>query len=515
MKSIWQQTAVPPRFSPGPLPAQAQTVIIGGGMAGILTSFLLKEAGVESIVLEARQIGGGQTCRTTAKITSQHGLCYDRLIRTLGTDSARLYARANEAAVAEYRRIIAKYGISCHFQELSSCLYTSRSAAALRREAEAAFRLGLPARLSGQTALPFPVKTALYFDRQAQFHPLEFLYTLAGMLRVYENTPVLEISGNTVRTAAGTVRADHVIFACHYPFLRSAGLYFARMHQERSYVLAIRDAFVPDCMYYGTDRDAPSLRSFEGLLLIGGSGHRTGETPPQDCYRALARNGKELGLLPAEAARSCQAVAARWSAQDCMTLDGLPYIGRFSRLHFHWYVATGFGKWGMTGSMAAACLLRDLLLGRENPYAALFSPQRFPLPAVLPSLQKESGHALRSLTARLSSAPPVPPPSAAQEPPRPPFSQIACLAPGEGRIVTYRGRKTGVSLDKDGVPHFVSPYCPHLGCQLTWNATEKTWDCPCHGSRFTCDGRLLDGPAQRGLSRPFQRPRSPHSRTSE
>ncbi len=322
MPSIWSETTqIAPR-PPLPGDLETDTAVIGGGMAGVLTAWLLKEAGVESVVLEAQRLGSGQTRNTTAKITSQHGLIYDKLTRRFGAEQAGQYARVNQRAIAEYRRIVRELAIDCALEERAAYLYSTLDEDALRAEAHAARALGLNAQFTAQTALPFPVKGAVRFEEQAQFHPLRFLAAVAEQVTVYEQTLVLRVDGGRVETDRGTVRARHVVFACHFPFVNAPGYYFARMHQERSYVLALKNAPQLDGMYYGVDPEGLSFRNAGEYLLLGGGNHRTGENSAGGRYELLR-----------QAARRCypdSREAAHWSAQDCITLDGVPYIGVYA-----------------------------------------------------------------------------------------------------------------------------------------------------------------------------------------
>ncbi len=486
MNSLWTETISIPEREALPGDMKTEAAVIGGGLAGILTARLLSESGVRTVVLEADRIGGGQTKNTTAKITSQHGLIYDRLAEQFGMEAAEQYASAGEKAIGEYRRVIKEYGIDCHFTESSACLYSCRKGKAqeaLMREAETAQALGIPAGFTTKTELPFPVTGAVCFHGQAHFHPLEFLKGAAEGLTVYENTLVLSVEGSQVRTGRGTVSAEHVVFACHYPFVNVPGYYFMRMYQERSYVLALdmegpgrRGAFLPEGMYYGVDRDGLSLRSAAGLLLLGGEGHRTGENREGGRYGKLLERAK--ALWP-----DCRE-RFRWSAQDCMTLDGLPYIGRFSAKTPNWYVATGFQKWGMTNSMAAAMVIRDAIIGKENPDAAVFSPERFTPAASAKNFVSGGLHSVRDLAREVFM------------PPRAMTEELPC---GHGGVVEFEGKKAGVYKEENGELHVVSVRCPHMGCQLEWNPDEKSWDCPCHGSRFDYTGKRIDNPAQEGI----------------
>ena len=476
MSSLWQQTCtIPPR---PPLSGDRSTeiAVIGGGLAGVLIADALRCDGHRVLVLEADRIGSGQTGRTTAKITSQHGLIYEKLIRSLGRERAAQYARLNQQAVAAYEVMIRHRGIDCGFERQSNYVYGS-DPVALRAEAEAAASLGLPAEYTEEIPRPVPALAAVRFADQAQFHPLQFLRALAEHLDVRENTRVQAVEGHSVVTDRGTVRAEKVVFACHFPIVNYPGLYFARMHQERSYVIALKNAAAPAGMWVSAEKGGYSLRTYGDTLLLGGGGHRTGQN----------RHGGRYDDLRQKAAKwfpGSQEVA-RWSAQDCMTPDGAPYIGVFAPNRPDWFVATGFRKWGMTSSMAAALLLRRLVAGKEHPAAAAFDPGRFNVSTVA-GVAAESCHAAAGLGKSLLHVP---------------FAAADALAPGEGAIVRLGGRKAAVSRDKDGALRAVSPRCSHLGCELTWNADEGTWDCPCHGSRYDADGNLLTAPAQTPLDR--------------
>lgn len=443
MESIW--TGSRPRISEKKkeLPKQAEVVIIGGGMAGLLCAYLLEHAGIKSVLLEARGICSGQTERTTAKITSQHGLIYDQLSNTFDERTAGLYGRLNQRAIDEYERIIKLRNISCDFVRLPSYLYTETEGGMrlLEKERTAAKRAGIQASIVYETDLPFQVKGALKYENQAQFHPLKFLAGIVDELEIFEYTTVIRAEGNYVVSDKGTIQAEHIVFATHFPFINVPGYYFARMHQERSYVLALKRPVdkrgnVTELrgMYYGIDKKGLSFRQEGDTILFGGSSHRTGIVPREDPFVSLRKRAEEFWSDYEE--------TFAWSAQDCMTLDHLPYVGQFSKKTPEWYVATGFGKWGMTGSMLAAMTIRDALMGYERPDWEILSPQR----KLTTEAMKSFGKEIRHTTAN---------------------------------FVTFK-----------------RPRCPHLGCRLVWNPYEKTWDCPCHGSRLREDGTVIDNPAQ-------------------
>ena len=476
MESIWAQSCSIPERDRLNGDMETEIAVIGGGMAGILTAFLLQKEGCRVTVLEARRIGSGQTRNTTAKITSQHGMVYRSLVQILGEAGARRYAMANQTAVEEYRRIVEEESISCDFEEQDAYIYGD-DVQNLRAEAETAARLGLPAEFSTEFSVPLPAAGAVRFRGQAQFHPLKFLKAVSENLTIFEHTPVRTVEGTDLVTENGIVRAKKVVFATHYPFVNFPGLYFTRIHQERSYVLALENAAKVDGMYIGGEAGGYSFRNYGELLLFGGEGHRTGENSGGERYDALRKMAGRL--FPAGREVAC------WSAQDCITPDSVPYIGLYAPGRPDWYVATGFQKWGMTSSLAAAMVLRDAICGRENPWAEVFDPGRFDGETFL-GVAGESGQAVKGLFRNLFKIP---------------EETARKLPAGHGGVVFLNGEKVGVYKEPDGTVHAVDVRCPHLGCQLEWNPDEKSWDCPCHGSRFDYKGNWLCGPAQENIAR--------------
>ncbi len=454
MKSIWFETCDIPQREPLRGDTETEIAVIGAGMAGILIASALQREGRQVAVFEAKRIASGQTRNTTAKITAQHGLFAERLIKTLGEERAKKYAEANLAAIEAYRKLIAEENIDCDFSNESAFVYGDDESL-LENEAKAQAALGLATYLVSNPDVPGGAKAAVRADGQAQFHPLKFLKAISEPLTIYENTPVISVDGGELQTARGRVRAEKVAFACHYPFINFPGMYFARMHQERSYVLALENASIPGGMWIGAGDGGYSFRKYGDLVLFGGEGHRTGENSGGGKYDVMRKRASEF--FPNSRVRTY------WSAQDCVTADGVPYIGLYSDITPNWYVATGFQKWGMTTSMASAMILRDMICGRENPYADAFDPGRFDLKAVS-GAACEGAQAVKGLTRSLLNIPQA-----------------------------YKDEKDEV--------HTANVKCPHLGCQLEWNPDEKTWDCPCHGSRFDAYGELISGPAQENLER--------------
>lgn len=468
LESLWSSGIEIPARVPLDGDRKASVVVIGAGMAGILIAYYVQKQGFDVVVLEADKIASGQTKNTTAKITSQHKLIYAKLIKRLGEEKAGMYAAANEGAIAEFERLIKEKHIYCHFEKKPAYLYSTQNSETLKREAEAAKKLGIKAEFVTKTELPFAIEGAVRFEDQASFHPLEFLKELSKDLNIYEQTKVLKVKGNVVYTNRGKVYAEHIVFATHYPIINIPGFYFIRQHQERSDVLALSFEKSLEGMYRSIDENGLSLRSVGNVLLLGGEEHRTGNCSEPYLHAAADRyypEGKKV---------------AYWSAQDCMPHDEIPLIGKYSVFRPNWYVATGFQKWGMTSSMIAALLLCDQICGRENPYETLFKPQRLHGWAFV-NFVKDLGISVAGLTKGAFHMP---------------FRTERTLARGEAGIVRMGGKRYACFRDEKNVLHKISAKCPHLGCELAWNAVESSWDCPCHGSRFDYDGKLLDNPAQ-------------------
>ncbi|MDD6341606.1 MAG: FAD-dependent oxidoreductase [Eubacteriales bacterium] len=430
MRSLWKATASLPEFPELVGDVRTDVLIIGGGIAGILTAYLLHEKGVRYVLVEKGRICSGTTGNTTAKITFQHGLIYDKILKSDGTEAARKYLAANRAAFDKYAELCGK--TDCDYEIKDNYVYSTDDRRKLEKEVEALEKIGYIADLCENVPLPVKTVGAVKFPDQAQFNPLKFLSSVAEGLNIYENTFVREMRGNTAVTDKGKIRADTVIAATHFPFINKHGSYFLKLYQHRSYVIALENAQDVNGMYVDECDTGLSFRNYEGLLLLGGGGHRTG------------KKGGNWAELRAFAAKKYPNSREKhfWATQDCMSLDGIPYIGRYSAKTHGFYVASGFNKWGMTGSMTAAMLLSDMILGKRNGFASVFDPSRS---IVKPQLFINGAEAVCNL-----------------------------LTPSKKR-------------------------CPHLGCALKWNEAERSWDCPCHGSRFTEYGRVLDNPANGDL----------------
>lgn len=426
MLSLWSNTTNPETFPQLKGDLQTEVLIIGGGITGILCAYFLQQANIDYVLVEADRICSGITKNTTAKITSQHGLIYHKLTDKFGVEKARMYLEANESALKEYEKLCP--AIDCDFETKSSFVYSMDSHQKIEKELKALERIGYGPRYTDTLLLPFAVAGAVEFENQAQFHPLKFLTHIAKDLRIYEHSKVRELAPNMAITEHGKITASKIIVTTHFPILNKHGSYFLKLYQHRSYVIALEKAVQMNGMYADEAKKGLSFRNYKDLLLLGGGDHRTGKK---------GGNWAELSAF-AKKYYPHSHEEYRWATQDCMTLDDIPYIGTYSKHTSNLYVATGFNKWGMTSSMVAAMILRDMILEKENPYAPVFSPSRSILrPQLIVNAFETTTNLLTPATKR----------------------------------------------------------CPHMGCALKWNPQEHSWDCPCHGSRFTEKGEVIDNPA--------------------
>ncbi|EHK2304357.1 FAD-dependent oxidoreductase [Clostridium perfringens] len=476
MKSVWSESCKFRKREALNKDIKTDVLVIGAGIAGILTAYMLKQKGRDVVVIDAAEIVSGNTKNTTAKITSQHDLIYSKLITEFGEEKARQYAKANELAIKKYKEIIEYKRIECDFEEKPAYVYSLNEVDVLKEEVEAAKNLGIDAEFVQEVNLPFKINGAVKFNNQAQFNPLKFLRGISNELVIYENTRALEIKENLVVTSGGNITANNIVVATHYPIMNAPGYYFMKMHQERSYVLALENTSEIEGMYIDLNKEGYSFRTYNNLLLLGGISHRTGENEEGGSYDELRKVAKRLYPKAKE--------KYYWSAQDCMTIDGIPYIGRYSSETPNIYVATGFNKWGMTSSMVSAMIISDMILEKENDFSEIFSPRRFDLSLSINNIANDLIETAKNFIAQKVYIP---------------SSEIEHIKNGHGGIIEYNGEKVGVYKDKEGKEFFVSTKCTHLGCQLSWNADELTWDCPCHGSRFDYKGRLIGSPATKDL----------------
>lgn len=431
MESLWLEQINLPEFPCLEKDIKTDVLIIGGGFAGILCAQMLEQAGIDYILIEADRICRGISGNTTAKITSQHGLIYSKIEKRYGTEAARMYFQANEDARGRYQSLCEQ--IPCDYCELDNIVYSTQNRGKLEAEMRTLERIGCPAKFLETIPLPVHTCGGVCFRDQAQFHPMKLIAGIAPRLKIYENTKALSFDGTGIETNRGKIRASAMIVATHFPLFNKHGSYFLKMYQHRSYVLALENAQRLDAMYVDESKKGLSFRGYKDLLLLGGGGHRTGKH---------GGNWSELKDF-AEKNYPNSHIVSQWAAQDCTTLDGIPYIGQYSSKTANMYVATGFNKWGITSSMVASSVLCDLIQGKNNPYADVFSPSRSIL-----------------------------------------HPQLACNAL-EATMNLLTPTK---------------PRCPHMGCALKWNPQEHSWDCSCHGSRFSDKGELLNNPANDDLN---------------
>lgn len=471
---------------------RVDVAIVGGGIVGITAAYLLKKENLKVAVIEADRIVQGTTGHSTAKITSQHSLIYSKMIKHLGKEKARQYAEANEHAIAFIEKLIHEKQIPCDFSRQSAYIYTLSDdyIQKIQDEVEAASSLGIKASYLEEIDLPFSVKAAERFDDQAQFHPRKYLLAIAREIpgdgsHIFEHSRAVDFHEGTpctVITEDGhKVLAEKVIIASHFPVYGGSGYYFARMHPVKSYALGVRiKEDYPGGMYFTAEDPGRGLRStpFEDgeLIIVSGEHHKTGEGPNTNIhYKNLVEFANET--------YSVTDMLFRWSTQDYTTLDDVPYVGKITSNSPAVYVATGFKKWGMTNGTASAILLKDLIVKGESPWAPVYDPSRFEGDPMIKNFVKDNADVAKHFIGDKLK----------------PVSKESDIQPGEASIITHDGKKVGIYRDNKGKIHALSITCTHMGCDLAWNAAELSWDCPCHGSRFTYEGDIIEGPALKTL----------------
>ena len=448
---------------------------------------LLKQAGKTVALVELGRVAHGVSGNTTAKLTSGHGLVYAKTARSHGPEVARVYAESNEAGLAKIAELVETHAIECDFERSDNYVYGTAAvdAADLREEALAAQVAGLHADFVGELALPFPVARAVRVRDQAQFHPAKYLAALAELIdgdgsHVFEETRatgVKEGDPSTVSTSGGTIRAHDVVVATHLPFL-DRGLHFAKAHPQMSYAVAAPVDSTPEGMYLSISEPTRSIRTTPHgggrLLVLGGEGHPAGrDGDPRRRYEALEQDlAAWFGGEP----------KYRWSAHDYVPVDGLPYIGHLTPLTKRLHVATGFAKWGLTKGTLAAMILTDEILGCPNPWAHAYDASRLDVTRSFGGLLTANAQIGKRFVAdRLS------------------VHTLDSIPKGGGAVVRSGLSQLAVHRDDQGQLHALSARCTHLGCIVAWNTASGTWDCPCHGSRFDTDGRVLEAPATADL----------------
>ena len=425
-KSVWTAEEKLPEFKSLSGEIKTDVLVIGGGLCGILCAYFLNKANIDYVLVEGNKVASGITKNTTAKITVQHGLIYDKLINNKGYENAKMYLEANLDALAEYEKLCNE--VNCDFEKKDFYTYSLTDRNQIEAEVKAANSLGITAEFTDKLEIPVNAKGAIRLSDQAQINPLKFISEIAKDLNIYENTFIRDITPHTAVADNGKITAKKIIVATHFPFINKHGSYFLKLYQHRSYVSALEGAPQIQGMYADEDKNGMSFRTYNNLLLIGGGGHRTGKQ---------GGNWEEIKNFTLKHYPEAK-IKYQWATQDCMSLDSIPYIGLYSKRTPDLYVASGFNKWGFTSSMAAAKILCDMVQDKNNPYEKVFSPQRN---IIKPQLFINGFEATANL-----------------------------LSPTTKR-------------------------CPHLGCALKYNKAEHTWDCPCHGSRFEENGKLIDNPS--------------------
>ncbi len=488
-RSIWVETTPETSYPALTQDLTVDVAIVGGGITGLSCALALIEQGATVGIVEAGHLASGVTGYTTAKLSSLHGLSYASIAEDHGEENARSYGEANEAAIEKVASIVSEAGIDCDFERMPAYTYTQdeQRVPEIEHEVEVARRVGLPASFVTETDLPYEIAAAVRFDNQAMFHPRKYCIGLARLLsdrggKIFELSRAVEVKSGSVRTDSARISAQHVIQATQLP-IHDPGGFFAKASPVRSYAMAVATDNPVTGMYLSVDTPSRSIRTHregeQAYLVLGGESHKVGQDPDTTQRYAALESWAEQTFGAGEP-------AFRWSAQDYSPADGVPYIGRLAPGTDGLWVATGFKKWGMTTGTAAGMILADLIQGRDNPWAATFDATRVKISVSAKKLLKENANVLkRFVSDRLAklSAP-----------------QVENIQRADGGIVDVGGEKVAAYRDEDGNIHAVSPVCTHLACVVSFNKAEKSWDCPCHGSRFDIDGRVIQGPAVEDLS---------------
>ena len=491
--SYWQDTTLPefPKLNDS---IKVDVAIAGGGITGITAAYLLAKQNMKVALIDSDKILNGTTGHTTAKISAQHGLIYDEFISHFGLEKTKLYYNAQLEAKKFIEETIQELNIKCGFQKEDAYIYTNSNeyVAKLEKEMKAYEKLQIESDLTDEMPLNLPMKSVLRMKNQAQFHPLQYLKRLveeaiANGAAFYENTVALDVEHNKdpaiISNDGHRIYSKYVISATHFPFYdMTNSSYFARMYPERAYVVAGQtEKEFPGGIYLSAEDPVRSIRATpkqgKSLWLIGGENHRTGEgVSTIKHYEALQSFAKKHFDI--------DDIQFRWSAQDLTTLDKIPYIGKITKAQDTVFVATGYRKWGMTNGTIAAKMLTDMILQKKTPYEEVFTPARFNAdPSVKQFLKTGADTAKQMVKGKLEL----------------PKRKIEDLDHDDATITRINGQRTGVYKDENGTIYAVDTTCRHMGCEVSWNSGDRTWDCPCHGSRYSYDGEVIEGPAKKPL----------------
>lgn len=473
-KSIWElETSIYKRSSLD-RNIECDILIVGAGLAGTLLGYFLSKENKDVVLIDMKNIGSGATKNTTAKITSQHGLIYNKLLKTVGYNKTKLFYEANNESLNKFIEIIDSDNIDCDLKRENAYVYTLRNTNKLKKEYTAYQKLNIEGELVNKTKLPFKVKKALVMTNQASFNPLKFIKHISNNLKIYENTKMIKIDNNIVTTENEyTIKANKIVIATHFPIIDNEGYYFIKQHQSKSYFLALKNANKVDGMYIDENvKNGYTLRDYKDYVLFGGYSHKTGKKSDKYYFEKLEKESKKYF-------ENCE-VAAKFSAQDCMSLDNMPYIGKYSKNRNNIFVATGFNKWGMTGSMLSAIILSDLINDRDNKYSKLLSPSRLNLITSIPNITKNSLETINSLFLKRILMK---------------RKEVINLEKDNYVSLKHKKKYIGVYKDNNGQVFALDIRCPHLGCILSFNKEERAYECPCHGSKFDYKGNLLYSPS--------------------
>lgn len=430
-KSIWTDTIKIKDFPPLKSNLKTDVLVIGAGMCGILTAYMLKQEGLNVVVIDKGKVGMGITKNTTAVITAQHDTLYQDLVNDVGFDKAKQYLDANLMAITKFKKLSEKYDFD--FEEVDSYIYTKEDIEKIKKEVDTLKSLGIDASFEERINLPFEIKGAVKFPNQAQMNPLKLIKELVNDLEIYEYTNASNIKKDKVFVDQYHIEAKKIIIATHFPYINHLGMYYTKMYQVRSYVVAINTNDEINGVYTNLDSNDFYFRKYQDYLFIGGNDKKTATKGV--CYNNLINFVNKY--------YPDKEIKYQWANQDCITIDDIAYIGRYSNFNKYIYVATGFNLWGMTQSMISAVLLTDFILNRPNEYQKLYNPLRNPIKKQL----------------------------------------FANLGSYIKNLFSFKKKR-----------------CPHMGCALIYNEVEDTWDCPCHGSRFTREGKIIDNPSTKELN---------------
>jgi len=466
---------------------ETECLIVGGGIPGITTAYLLSKKGVKVTVVDADKIGSGCSGRNTGKVTCQHSIVYSKIKKEYGLEKAKSYYEANNKALKLMESIIKEHNIDCNFEKISAYIFTESDnyIKDIEDEFSVCKEIGIDCEYHTSLPLPLDIKAAISFNNQGQFNPKKYIDAIAELVikqggEIYENTTIKDVDKrekNKITTEDGNyIYTSKLVISSHHPFYDGMSFYFARLEPERSHIIALtKTKDFPKGMFINVEEPSRTLRSYEGdgenLVLIGGEKHRVGKGKnDRNYYDILEAYAKEkFGE---------EEVKYRWSAQDCLSTDHIPYIGYINKEFDNMYVATGFSKWGMTNGTVAGMIISNLIINGEDEFQETFTPSRSKSYLSKEFLKQNINVVVEYIGGMLRQG-----------------NREVEVEKGEMKVVRIKGVDYGAFKDENGKLFIVNIKCTHLGCELLWNNCEKTWDCPCHGSRFDYKGNVLEGPA--------------------